>query len=70
MAQLQIGEGQPQMRHPIIGVQLQRFVEILHGLVGLLHIVLDIAAVDVSFHHLRVPLHRPGVVILGAVEQA
>ena len=45
-------------------------MEILHGLVGLLHIVLDIAAVDVSFHHLRVPLHRPGVVILGAVEQA
>ncbi len=54
---------------PLFGANLERGVEILGSLFRVLHVVFDIAAVYVRFHHLGVAFDSPRVVVDGLIQQ-
>ena len=69
MTQLQIAERQAQMCNAVVRSQLQSSIEVLRCLLGVLHVVQHISAVDIRFHHLRIALDGWVVIIDGFIQQ-
>ena len=54
---------------PLFGDKLQRGVEVLRRLLGVLHVIQRVAAIDVGFHHLGIALNGARVVIDGLIQK-
>ena len=57
------------MRGAVLGRELQCLVEVLDGTLGILQIVVDVAAIHPGFHHLGIAFERARVIINRLAQQ-
>ncbi len=68
--ELQVSKGQTQVGFPIVGIQLQRGLEVGGSLSRFLEIIQHEAALDISRGHFRIPLQSDREILHGKIQVA